>query len=156
MRARSEGGSEVSESSRIAAESVTTDPTQPLEADKSLGQLVGQLTHDLSDLFSTQLELAKVEIKEEVGRAGRSAGMLGGAAVAGYLALVLLAFAAAWGLSEVVPEGVAFLIVGLVFAVVAAVLFVMGRNRLQQVHPVPEQSVEELKEDVRWVRQQKS
>jgi len=133
-----------------------SDPTQPLEADKSLGQLLGQLTHDFGDLVSTQVELAKVEIKEEVSRAGKGAGLLTGGGLAAYLALVLLSFAAAWGLAEVMPEGVAFLIVGVVWAAVAAVLYVIGRRELSAVQPVPPQTKQSLKEDAEWARQQKS
>ena len=132
-----------------------TDETQPLEPDASLSELLGRLSSDFGDLLSTQLELAKVEVKEEVARAGKGAAILGGGALVGYLALILLAFAAAWGLSEVVPEGVAFLIVGVVVAAIAAFLLMTGRERMREVRPVPE-TTETLKEDVQWARQQMS
>lgn len=146
---------------RTAGMPRTTDPgqrdaTEPIEADKSLGQLISELSSDFSDLVSTQLELAKVEIKEEVSRAGKGAGMLTGGALAAYLAVVVLSFAAAWGLSEAMPTGFAFLIVGLAWAVVAGVLMLIGRNQLRMVHPVPEQTKETLKEDVEWAKQQRS
>ena len=92
--------------------------TEPIEADKPLAELLSQLTSDFSSLVTTHIELAKVEIKEEVTKAGKGAGLLGGGAFAGVMAVLLLSFAAAWGLAEVVPEGVAFLIVGLVWAAV--------------------------------------
>jgi len=132
------------------------DPTEPIEADRSIGELVSQMTSDLSALVSTQIELAKVEIKDEVSKAGKGAGMMGGAAVAGLLALTLVSFAAAWGLAEVMPAGLAFLIVGLVYAAVAAVLFLQGRNQLTSATPVVPTTVETLKEDVEWARQQRS
>jgi uncharacterized membrane protein YqjE len=132
------------------------DPTRPIEPDESLGELLSQLSQDFSELVSTQVELAKVEIKDELGRAGRGAGMLGGGAFCAYLAVLLLSLAAAWGLTEVVPEGVAFLIVGAVYAVAAAVLLPRGRNRLTEVRLVPEQTTESVKEDVRWAREQMS
>src|SRR3954447_25948659 len=130
---------------RLAASPPTSER---IEADKSLGDLVSQLTSDFSELVSTQLELAKVEIKEEVSRAGKGAGMITGGGLAAYLALVLLSFAAAWGLSEAMPTGFAFLIVGLVWAAVAAFLVLTGRNQLRTVHPVPEQTKQSIKEDV--------
>jgi len=132
------------------------DATEPIEAGKSLGELVSQLSADFSDLVSTQLELAKVEIKEEVSRAGKGAGMITGGGLAAYLALVLLSFAAAWGLSEAMPTGFAFLIVGLVWAAVAAFLVLTGRNQLRTVHPVPEQTKQSIKEDVEWAKQQRT
>jgi uncharacterized membrane protein YqjE len=131
------------------------DPTEPIDPDQSIGELISRMTTDVSALVSTQIELAKVEIKEEVARAGKGAGMLGGAAVAGLMALLLLSFAAAWGLSELVPEGVAFLIVGLVYVAVAAVLFLQGKEQVKSTPVVPT-TVETLKEDVEWARQQRS
>jgi hypothetical protein len=132
------------------------DPTKPLEPDESLGDLLGRLSQDFSELVSTQVELAKVEIKDEIATAGKGAGMLGGGAFCAYLAVVLLSFAAAWGLSEVVPEGVAFLIIGAVYVIAAAVLLPQGRDRLRRVHPIPERTAETVKEDVRWARGQMS
>ena len=57
---------------------------------------------------------------------------------------------AEWGLAEVVPEGVAFLIVGAAYGIVALALLALGRQRLKAVKPVPEQTVETLKEDAAW------
>ena len=126
---------------------------EPVE-DRSLGELFSNLTHDLTDLMRSEMELAKVEMKEEAAKAGKAAGMLGGAALAGYLALTLLAFAAAWGLAEVVDAGWAFLIVGVVVGAIAAVLAMTGKKRLDTVDPMPEQTMETLKEDARWARAQ--
>jgi uncharacterized membrane protein YqjE len=126
---------------------------EPVE-DRSLGELFSNLTHDLSDLMRSEMELARVEIKEEAAKAGKAAGMLGGGAVAAYLALTLLAFAAAWGLAEVVDAGWAFLIVGVVVGAIAAVLALQGKKRLDAVEPMPEQTMETLKEDARWARAQ--
>lgn len=132
------------------------DPTEPIDADRSLGELVSRMTSDVSALVSTQIELAKVEIKEEVARAGKGAGMVGGAAVSGLLALLLLSFAAAWGLAEVLPVGLAFLLVGLAYAAVAGVLFLRGRDQIRSATPVVPETKRSLEEDVEWARQQRS
>jgi len=129
------------------------EPGQAVDADQSLGELLSRLTGDFSQLVSTQVELAKVELKEDVARAGKGAGMFGGAAVTGILAVVLLSFAAAWGLAEVMAPGWAFLIVGVVWAAVAAVLFVSGRSRLSDLSPLSD-TQRTLKEDVRWAKRQ--
>jgi uncharacterized membrane protein YqjE len=129
--------------------------TEPLEADKSLGELMSSLTEDFSALVTTHVELAKVEIKEEVAKAGKGAGLIGGGALAALLALLMLSFAAAWGLAEVMAEGWAFLIVGLVWAGAAAFLALTGRQKLSEAHG-PEQTVEEVKEDAEWLRQQRT
>jgi uncharacterized membrane protein YqjE len=122
--------------------------------DQSLGELFGNLTSDLSDLLRSEIELARVEIRQEAANAGRAAGMLGAGALVAYLALGLLAMAAAWGLAEVVDAGWAFLIVGAIVAATGGVLLMTGRNRLREVRPVPDATVETLKEDARWARAQ--
>lgn len=132
------------------------DPTKPLDADRSLGELLSRLTDDFGDLVSTQVELAKVEIKEEVSRAGKGAGMLTGAGLGAYLAITLLSFAAAWGLAEVMPEGVAFVIVGVIWAIVAAVLYSTGRKQLGAVRVPPPQTKASIEEDIEWAKQQKT
>jgi hypothetical protein len=81
--------------------------------------------------------------------------MLTGAAVAGLIALMLLSFAAAWGLAEVMPEGVAFLLVGVVWAAVAGALALRGRTELERVDPVPPQTRQTIQEDVQWAKQQR-
>jgi hypothetical protein len=123
---------------------------------ESLGDLFSRLTEDLSRLVRDEVELAKVEIShtvESVKTAGISIGIAG---LLGLMAFVLLSFAAAWGLAEVVPTGVAFLIVGGVYGLVALALLAFGRQRVKAVKPVPEQTVETLKEDVAWAKQQMS
>ena len=132
------------------------DPSQPIAPDQSLGELLGRVSRDFSELVSTQVELAKVELQEEIAAAGRGAGILTGGAFCAYLAVLLLSFAAAWGLSEVLPEGVAFLIVGAVYAVAAAVLLPKGKDKLSRIRPVPERTAESVKEDVQWAREQMS
>lgn len=129
--------------------------TEPLAGEASIGELLSRVTDDFGTLVRSHVELAKVEIKEDVTKAGKGAGMLTGAAFAGYLTVTLLSFAVAWGLAEVMPEGVAFLVVGLVWAAVTAVLAVNGRNELQLVQ-APPQTTETIQEDVQWAKQQTS
>lgn len=127
---------------------------EPLESERSLGELFSQLGEDLAGLVTSQMELARTELTAEVKDAGKAAGLLGAGSVLGYLALTLLCFAAAWGLSEVVPEGVAFLIVGAVVGIVAAVLVAVGRKQVEAAKHVAPETVKTIKEDVQWTRRQ--
>ena len=128
---------------------------RPPGVDESLGELVSDLTTDLSGLMRDELELAKVELKEEIGKAGRAGGMFGGAALAGYMTIVLLSFAAAWGLAELMAAGWAFLIVAVLWGVAGAVLYLRARDQLRTVNLTPEQTVVTLREDVQWAKNQK-
>ena len=138
----------------VTGDRYDTTPRPGPEGERTLGELFGSLTSDLSELMRSEMELAKVELKEEAGKAGKAAGMLGAGALLGYLALTLVAFAAAWGLAEVIDAGWAFLVVGIVVGAVAAALALTGKKRLDTVSPVPDQTVETLKEDARWARAQ--
>ena len=133
------------------------DPTEPIDPEQSLGDLVGRMTGDVGKLISTQIELAKVEIKEEVRRAGKGVGMVGGGGLAAFVALLLVSFAIAYWLADALDNlGAGFLIVGLVYAAVAAALVLKGRQQISSVTPIAEQTVETIKEDVEWARQQTS
>jgi len=133
--------------------SLQTEAKQP---EKSLGELFGEMTSEVSELMRKEVELAKVEIKEEVGRAGKAGGMLGGGALAGYLALLFVSLALALLLDQVTNTALAFFIVGLLYGIAAAVLIARGREQMKHVDPVPRQTVETLKEDAEWVKAQKS
>jgi hypothetical protein len=131
------------------------EDTRPLAAERSLGELFGVLSRELTALMNSHVELAKTEVRDEATKAVRAAGMFGGAAITALFALLLFSFAAAWGLAVVMPTGFAFVIVGAVWAIAAAVLAVTGRTRAAQVEP-PGDTIDALKEDVEWVRQRRS
>ena len=134
----------------------TYDPaTEPKRPDASLGELFSEMTSDLSDLFRKEVQLAKVEARDEVGRAGKGAAMLGAAGLAGWLALIMLSVALAWLLDQAVDTALAFAIVGVLWAAAAAVLATTGRHRLKTIEALP-QTKETLKEDVAWAKAQKN
>jgi uncharacterized membrane protein YqjE len=128
----------------------------PDVAGRSVGDLLSEVTGDLSKLMRQEVALAKVELKEEATKAGKASGILGGAGAVGYLVLVFLSLALMFALDELMPIGWAALITAVILGVVAAVLFVVGRNKLKQVNPKPEQTVETLKEDVQWAKNRSS
>ncbi len=120
--------------------------------ERPLGELLSDVTTQLQQLVRKEMELARAEVKEEVTKATKGVAAFAVAGVVGFLAAVALVFAGAWGLAEVVPEGVAFLIVGVVLLAVAGILFTQGRKKVAQVNPVPEQTVETVKEDVQTAK----
>jgi putative superfamily III holin-X len=112
----------------------------------SVGELISEVSRDLSTLMRQELELAKAELKTEVSKAGKAAGMLGGAGFAGYMVMLFLSIALWWGLSNVMDQGWAALIVAVVWAVIGAVLFTTGRGQLRSVNPKPERTVDTIQQ----------
>ncbi len=127
-----------------------------VDDDRSVGQLLGDVTRELQALVRKELELARAETKEELQRAGAAGKRFGVAGLAGSLAVVMLSFAAAWALTAVMPTGWAFFAVGVVLGLVAAAMSLQGRRRLREFHPVPQETAETLKEDVQWLKSRKS
>jgi hypothetical protein len=113
---------------------------------------MGEIAADLSSLMRQEVELAKAEVKAEVSKAGKAAGMLGGAGFAGYMVLLLGSFTIAYAIGDRIGFGWGTLIVTLIWAVAAAVLAVVGRKKLSNINPKPELTTESIKEDVQWAR----
>jgi hypothetical protein len=112
----------------------------------SVGDLLGNVSRDLSTLMRQELALAKAELKVEAAKAGKGAGMLGGAGFAGYMVLLFASIALWWALANVMDHGLAALLVAVLWAVFGAVLYVMGRRTLREINPEPERTVDTLKQ----------
>ena len=131
-----------------------TDPGPTRDVSQaSIGELIGEVTSDLSTLMRQELELAKAEVKNEAVKAGKGAGMLGGAGYAGHLTVLFLSLTLMWALGDLwdTPAWGA-LVVAVIWGITAAVLFVKGREQIKRVNPKPEQTIETLKEDVQWAK----
>jgi uncharacterized membrane protein len=125
-------------------------------ADSSPGQLAAEVAKDMSTLVRQEIALAKTELKQEAKTAGTAVGAFGGAGFAGYFVLVFLSLAGMYGLDSFMPIGWAAVIVAGVWAVIAAVLAVIGRNRIKAFSPKPERTIETVKEDVQWAKTRNS
>jgi hypothetical protein len=134
----------------------TQDPaTEPKQAEKSVGELFGELTADFGHLMRQELELAKVETRQQIGRSAKAAGMFGGAGLGSWMAALFLSFALAWLLDQEMNQALAFAIVGAAWAIVAAVMFAAGKRAAKLIEPLPE-TTKTLKEDVQWAQAQKN
>jgi F0F1-type ATP synthase assembly protein I len=112
----------------------------------SVGQLIGEVTKDLSTLMRQELELAKAEMKVEAKKAGQGAGMFGAAGLAGLMAVIFLSIALWWALSHLVGHSWSALIVAILWGIIGAVAFTMGKKKFLQVNPKPERTVETLQQ----------
>ena len=104
----------------------------------SLGDLLGEVTRDMSTLMRQEVELAKVELKQSATRAGKGAGMLAGAGVAGHFVLLFLSLALWWALGNVLGLGWSGVVVAIIWGVVAAILAAMGRKELNAIKGMPQ------------------
>jgi Flp pilus assembly protein TadB len=125
--------------SQGAAHPVGADPDSPGQraANESLGSLLGEVTKDISTLMRQEVELAKAELKQSATKAGKGAGMYGGAAVAGYFALLFISIALWWGLGHLIDNGWSAVVVALIYGIVAFVLYRRGKKELDQVEGLP-------------------
>lgn len=120
----------------------------------SIADLTRRVSQDASDLVRAELELVKQDVATQVGKAAAGGGLLGAAGLIGYLALGTLVATAVLGLATVVDAWLAALIVALVLIAVTALLALVGRARLKAgTPPLPPETVQRVKEDVRWVKE---
>ncbi|WP_406635046.1 phage holin family protein [Pseudarthrobacter quantipunctorum] len=104
----------------------------------SLGELLGDVTRDLSTLMRQEVELAKAELKQSATKAGKGSGMLAGAGVAGHFVLLFLSLGLMFALGALMPLGWAALIVAVIWGIIAAVLASIGRKELKQIKGLPQ------------------
>lgn len=132
----------------------TTDPYGADEA-KSLGTLFNELTADFSYLVRKEIELARAETTEKISKATRSIVLMVAAGLLAYAGFIVLLIAAADLLYAAIGVyWIASLIVGVVVLLIAAGLFFAGRSRLSALNVMPEKTIETLKEDARWAKEQ--
>ena len=123
--------------------------------DRPIGDLMKQLAQETTTLVRQELELAKAEVSQKGRKAGAGLGVLGAAGVVGLLAAGALTAFFVLVLDTFMPAWLAALIVAAVYAAVATVLGLMGREKVQEAgRPIPEQTVETVKEDVEWAKSQ--
>ena len=135
----------------VAGVTATThDPT-----DKTLAELLSDLSQELAALMHQELDLAKAEVTAKGKRLGVGAGLLVGAGAVAFLGLGAVVACVIAALSQALPVWLAALLVGVVLLAIAGVLGVLGKTDVQRASPpVPEEAVESTKEDVAWLKTQ--
>jgi uncharacterized membrane protein YqjE len=123
--------------------------------ERPIGELLKQLSQETTTLVKQELDLAKAEVAQKGQQAGKGVGMFGGAGVLGLLALGSFTAFLIMLLDGAMPNWAAALVVTAVYAAIAGVLALQGRNKVKEATPpVPEQAVESVKEDVQWAKTQ--
>jgi hypothetical protein len=120
-------------------------PSERKAETTSLGDLLNEVTRDVSTLMRQELELAKAEIRDSAVRAGKGGGLVGGAGYAGLMAVFFLSIAAWWGLGYLVGNAWSAVIIAVIWAIIGLILFLAGRTALKSVKGAP-QTVDTIKE----------
>jgi Putative Actinobacterial Holin-X, holin superfamily III len=125
--------------------------------ERPVGELLKQLATETTTLVRQELDLAKAEMRQKGRQAGPGFGLIGGAGAVGLGAFGALTAFFVLALDGAVANWLAALIVALVYAAIAAFLYVRGKEKVEDAgSPVPEQTVETLKEDVEWAKHPKT
>jgi uncharacterized membrane protein YqjE len=133
---------------------MATDQEQRRQPDASVGELISRMAEQTSTLLRQELELAKVELSEKGKEAGVGVGMFGAAGVVALFAGGALVAAAIIGLGTAVAPWLSAVIVAVVLAAIAGVLALVGRGHVRHAgSPTPAETVETVREDVRFIRQ---
>lgn len=112
-------------------------PSEQQAANTSLGDLLAEVSSDVSTLMRQEVELAKAEVRQTAIRAGKGAGMYGAAGVAGLLTALFLSIAVWWGLGYLVGNAWSAVIVAVIWAIVATVLALLGKREFDSVDGMP-------------------
>jgi uncharacterized membrane protein YqjE len=124
--------------------------------ERGMGELVKDLSGQMSTLVRQEVELAKAEMAEKGKKAGLGGGMFGAAGVAAILMLGSLTALLILALATAIPAWAAALVTTVLWGVVAGALALVGRNKMRELgKPVPEKTVESVKEDVQWLKNRK-
>jgi hypothetical protein len=108
------------------------------EGDPSLGELFGEVSRDLSTLVRQEVELAKAEAMQSARKAGKGSGMYAGAGYGAAMTLLFLSIALWWALGEAIGRGWSAVVVAVIWAIVAAVLYSRGRAEFKKAPGMPE------------------
>jgi len=140
-------------SSTFARERVDPAPVRP---EPTIAELLGGLVADAQTLVRKEVDLAKTEVKIEVGKAKQSAVALGAGIGVTVVGGLLLSFMLVYAVNELLGLSLwlSYLIVGAVFAIVGVVLLQRGAARIREIDPVPHETIDSVRKDVEWIKEQ--
>ena len=122
--------------------------------ERSFSDVIQDIIDNVQRIIRSEVRLAKVEIQEETSKAGKAASVLAAGVVLGAYALGFLLLSGVYGLSQVMAPWLAALTVTIGVGVAAAVCIMVGRKRLKSVHPKPEKTIQTMKENLEWAKNQ--
>jgi Flp pilus assembly protein TadB len=125
-----------------------------LEKDRSVSELLQDIVTDVQQIIRSEVLLAKTELREKALRASKAGRLVAVGAVAALYAVGFLLLFCVYALAMAIASWAAALIVALGVGIAAAVLLRVGIKRMRQVSPTPQKTIEGMKENVRWAKNQ--
>jgi len=122
--------------------------------ERSITDILHDIVTDIQEIIRSEIRLAKVELGEEAGKAARAAGMLAAGAILGLYALGFLLLACVYALALVLQSWAAALIVCVLSGITAATFVVIGRKRMKQINAKPDRTIDTVKENLEWAKNQ--
>jgi len=122
--------------------------------DRSLGDLFGELTRETSTLVRQEMQLAKTELTQKASSVGKDVGSLAVGGAIAYAGLLALIAAVIIGLGSIIPMWLSALLVGVVVAGIGFFMLQKGLSALKQENLAPKQTIETVKEDAEWAKEQ--
>jgi uncharacterized membrane protein YqjE len=133
---------------RPRADAGTDQETRPLS------DMISGVVENVQNIVRYEVQLAKTELQQEAKTAGKGVAMLAAGALVGFYALGLFLLTAVWALATQVDRWLAALIVAVVVAVIAGALAMVGKKKLDEFSPKPDETIDSVKEDIEWVKRQ--
>lgn len=119
---------------------------------RSLKDIIGDVVQDIENIVRNEIRLATIELKEKALKAGLAVGILAGAGLLGFFAMAIFIVTAIVALAIVLPLWLSCLIIAVLLAGAAGGAYVTGRMALQKVNPVPQRTVETVKDNIEWAK----
>jgi uncharacterized membrane protein YqjE len=122
--------------------------------ERSVSDVLQDIVGNIQDIVRSEVRMAKTEVREEIAKATTSAWLVGIGALSGFFGAFFLLLAIVYALSTLVPNWAAALIVTVALSIAASAMLSVGVRRFKQVHPTPDRTIESVKENVEWAKQQ--
>lgn len=120
--------------------------------ERSAGEIVQDVVRDVGEVVRGEIRLARAEMTEKAGKFGKAGGLFGAAALCGLMGFACLVLAGVAALALVMPVWLAALVISLCLVCIAAAAYAGGRSKMKDINPVPERTVQTIKEDIQWAK----
>ena len=124
------------------------------QGDRTFADVLQDIVDNVQTIIRSEIRLVKTELKEETAKAARATGIIAAGAILGLYAVGFLLLTLARALETVTAPRLASLIVAVLVGLASFIAISAGRTRMKHVHPTPDKTIQTVKENVEWVKDQ--